>query len=47
MKFLADMNISLRTVSWLRQQGYEIVHLREENLQRAADEFIFLVTKRA
>lgn len=40
MKFLADMNISLRTVSWLRQHGYEIVHLREENLQRAADEFI-------
>jgi len=40
MKFLADMNISLKTVSWLREPGYEIVHLREENLQQATDEFI-------
>ncbi len=28
MKFLADMGISLRTVSWLRGGGYDAVHLR-------------------
>ncbi|MEM7016191.1 MAG: DUF5615 family PIN-like protein [Pseudomonadota bacterium] len=38
MKFLADMNISLRTVEWLRAQGYDAVHLQEEGLQRAIDE---------
>ncbi|MEH2250952.1 DUF5615 family PIN-like protein [Nostoc sp.] len=29
MKFLADMGISLRTVSWLRGDGYEVVHLQK------------------
>ena len=33
MKFLADMGIALRTVAWLRQDGYDIVHLRDEGLQ--------------
>ena len=40
MKFLADMGISQRTVEWLRNQGYDIVHLREQGLQRLADENI-------
>jgi predicted nuclease of predicted toxin-antitoxin system len=29
MRFLADMGISLRTVSWLREQGHDVVHLRD------------------
>ena len=29
MKFLADMGISQSTVRWLRQLGYDAVHLRE------------------
>lgn len=32
MKFLADMGISPRTVEWLRQQGYDAVHLLDEGL---------------
>lgn len=40
MKFLADMGISTRTVAWLRQQGHDAVHLREERLQRLTDEEI-------
>lgn len=41
MKFLADMGISLKTVNWLRNQGYDIVHLCEQGLQRLPDEDIF------
>lgn len=37
MKFLADMGISLRTVEWLRQLGYDIVHLRDRALQTLPD----------
>ncbi len=37
MKFLADMGVSMRTVVWLRQRGYDTVHLREEGLQRLPD----------
>jgi predicted nuclease of predicted toxin-antitoxin system len=40
MKFLADMNISLLTVEWLRSQGHETDHVREQGLQRAADPYI-------
>ncbi|MEH2316749.1 DUF5615 family PIN-like protein [Nostoc sp.] len=32
MKFLADMGISLCTVSWLRGDGYDVVHLQDEDL---------------
>lgn len=31
------MNISLPTVAWLRSQGHEALHVREQGLQRAAD----------
>ncbi|ASC71982.1 hypothetical protein XM38_029360 [Halomicronema hongdechloris C2206] len=31
MKFLADMGISPHTVEWLRQQGYDAVHLPWSN----------------
>lgn len=37
MKFLADVGISEGTVSDLRGQGYDAVHLRELGLQRMLD----------
>jgi predicted nuclease of predicted toxin-antitoxin system len=37
MRFLADMGISLRTVEWLREKGYNVVHLSEEGLQKLPD----------
>jgi predicted nuclease of predicted toxin-antitoxin system len=40
MRFLADMGISLRTVEWLRENGHDIVHLRDEGLQRLPDDEI-------
>jgi predicted nuclease of predicted toxin-antitoxin system len=42
MKFLADMGISLRTVAWLRDAGYDVVHLREQSLQKLPDEEILI-----
>jgi predicted nuclease of predicted toxin-antitoxin system len=42
VKFLADMNISLATVRWLRAQGHDATHLRELGLQREIDENILL-----
>ncbi len=42
MKFLVDMGISLRTVSWLRSDGYDVVHLRDEGLQRLPDNEILI-----
>ncbi|MBD2597779.1 hypothetical protein BCD64_13635 [Nostoc sp. MBR 210] len=42
MKFLADMGISLRTISWLRSGGYDVVHLRDEGLQRLPDNEILI-----
>lgn len=42
MKFLADMGISLRTVMWLRSRGYDVVHLRDEGLQRLPDNEILI-----
>lgn len=37
MKFLADMGISLRTVSFLRDLGHDAVHLYEQGLGRLSD----------
>jgi len=37
MRFLADMGISQSTVSWLRDNGYEAIHLREDGLQKLSD----------
>jgi len=42
MKFLADMGISLRTVLSLRSSGYDVVHLRDEDLQRLPDNEILI-----
>ena len=46
IKFLANMEISLGTVSWLREQGYDVVHLRDEGLQSLPDEEILAKAKR-
>lgn len=37
MRFLADMGISPGTVSELRRQGHDAVHLVEQGLERLAD----------
>ena len=34
MRFLADMGVSQRVARWLRDQGHDVVHLREEGLHR-------------
>lgn len=41
MRFLADMGVDVRVVAWLREQGHEATHLREEGLQRLPDPEIF------
>jgi predicted nuclease of predicted toxin-antitoxin system len=41
MRFLADMGVDQRIVDWLRTQGHDAVHLREQGLHRAADADIF------
>ncbi|MCB0113149.1 MAG: DUF5615 family PIN-like protein [Caldilineaceae bacterium] len=40
MKFLLDMGLAQSTVYFLRSQGYDAVHLREQGLQRLPDESI-------
>jgi predicted nuclease of predicted toxin-antitoxin system len=41
MRFLADMGVSQRVVTWLRGQGHDVLHLRDEQLQRLPDEDVF------
>jgi len=41
MRFLADMGVARRVVEWLRDQGHDARHLREEELQRLPDDQIF------
>jgi predicted nuclease of predicted toxin-antitoxin system len=41
MRFLADMGISMRIVEWLRSNGHDVVHLREQNLYSLPDSEIF------
>ncbi len=41
MKFLADMGVAQRITEWLRSEGHEITHLREEGLERLPDNEIF------
>jgi predicted nuclease of predicted toxin-antitoxin system len=40
MKFLADMGISPKTVSYLNSLAYDTVHLKDQGLQRAFDPVI-------
>lgn len=37
MRFLLDMGLAPRTARYLRERGYDAVHLREEGLQRLPD----------
>ncbi len=46
MRFLADMGIAQSTVKWLKSQGYEAKHLREEGLQKLPDEDIYSKAKK-
>ena len=41
MKFLGDMGISGSTMRWLKSQGHDAKHLRDEGLQRLPDDEIF------
>jgi predicted nuclease of predicted toxin-antitoxin system len=41
MQFLADMGISQRVVTWLREQGHDATHLRDEGLQTLENGAIF------
>lgn len=41
MRFLADMGGSSRVVAWLREQGHDAIHLRDEGLQRLPNGRIF------
>ena len=41
MRFLCDMGVSLKVVQWLRKQGHEITHLRDEGLQTLPNGEIF------
>jgi len=41
MRFLADMGVAMRIVQWLRDDGHDVVHLREENLHRLPNGEIF------
>lgn len=41
MRFLVDMGLDVRVGSWLREQGHDAVHLRDEGLQRLPNGDIF------
>jgi predicted nuclease of predicted toxin-antitoxin system len=45
MRFLADMGISMTVVQALREQGYDAIHLREQDLQRLPDPEILMKAK--
>lgn len=42
MRFLLDMGVDLQVAEWLRNGGHDALHLREQGLQRLADNQIFL-----
>jgi len=41
MRFLADMGVSWRVVQWLRENGHDASHLREQDLHRLSNGGIF------
>ena len=41
MQFLVDACVDVRLARWLREQGFDARHLRDEDLQRLPDEEIF------
>jgi predicted nuclease of predicted toxin-antitoxin system len=42
MRFLADMGVSTGVVEWLRNQGHDAKHLRDEGLHRMPNGEIFI-----
>ncbi len=42
MRFLADMGVAQRIVQWLREEGHDAVHLRDEKLHRLPNGDIFV-----
>ena len=45
MRFLADMGVSMRVVEWLRANGHDAIHLREDKLERLPNGEIFAKAK--
>jgi predicted nuclease of predicted toxin-antitoxin system len=41
MRFLADAGVAQRVVEWLRGEGHDASHLRDQGLQRLADGQVF------
>lgn len=41
MRFLADMGVDVRVVEWLRRQGHDAIHLRDQGLHRMPNGEIF------
>jgi predicted nuclease of predicted toxin-antitoxin system len=41
MRFLADMGVAMRVVAWLRDGAHDVVHLRDQGLQRLPNGAIF------
>jgi predicted nuclease of predicted toxin-antitoxin system len=41
MRFVADMGVSWRVVEWLRAEGHDAIHLREQQLHRLPNGGIF------
>ncbi|MEW6110430.1 MAG: DUF5615 family PIN-like protein [Nitrospirota bacterium] len=37
MKFIADMGISQTTVQWLKEEGFNAVHVRDTGMHRSSD----------
>ena len=42
MRFLADMGVSTGVVEWLRKEGHDAKHLRDERLHRMPNGEIFI-----
>jgi predicted nuclease of predicted toxin-antitoxin system len=41
VRILVDMGVDIRVADWLRRQGHDAVHLRDEGLQRMPNGEIF------
>ena len=41
MRILVDMSVDIRVAEWLRSQGHDVVHLRDEGLHRMPNGEIF------
>ena len=41
-RFVVDVCVDIRVAEWLRSQGCDAIHLREQGLQRLADGDIFV-----